>query len=305
MAIYVAVQPNSFTISESTTIAAPKSVVFDAVADSTENDRSYFWKSSETFTTEQSHPNDSIIQNFTSGRIKQSDLKWMFESNPDGSTTVTRMLIADKLSFMTKAKFALFGDRMEELTKQFKTDLKNLDKEVVESMAVYTVKSDGVTDYGGGFYLYKTISSTGNNKNATMAKQFKEISAFMNSHNITASGRPMSIYIEMNLENGNVIMSNAIPVSENILVAEDSNILSGYMERTRAVKVTLKGNSSHLKEAWETARKYVKDNNLETSGMSPFEVYKNDHASLDNPADWITEIYIPIKEKELDNPIAL
>ncbi|MBJ7879390.1 GyrI-like domain-containing protein [Gelidibacter salicanalis] len=296
MAIYVAVQPNSFTISESTTINAPKTVVFKAVDDSIKNDRSSFWKSSETLQTENTHPTDSIIQTYTSGRIKQSDLKWIFQSNRDGSTNVTRTLIADRLSFMTKAKFALFGDNVEELTHQFKTDLENLDSEVIESMSVYTITVDGLTDYGGGFYMYKTISSTGSNKSASMVKQFKEISAFMDRHNVTASGMPMSIYIEMNAENGNVIMSNAIPVSENVLVAENSNVLSGYMERTGAVKVTLKGNYSHVMEAWAAARKHLQDKNLEASEMSPFEVYKNDHASLPNPADWITEIYIPIKE---------
>ncbi|WP_299395636.1 GyrI-like domain-containing protein [uncultured Gelidibacter sp.] len=300
MAFYVAVQPNSFTISESITIKAPKTVVFKAVDSPTENDRSSFWKSSETLQTEETHPTDSIIQTYKSGRIKASNLKWAFDSNPDGSTNVTRTLFADRLSFMTKAKFVLFGDNVEELTNQFKTDLENLDKEVVESMSVYSITVDGVTDYGGGFYMYKTISSTGNNKNATMAKQWKEISSFMDGHNVTASGRPMSIYIEMDTENGNVIMSNAIPVSENVLVAENSNVLCGFMERTRAVKVTLKGNSSHIMEAWAAARKHLQDQNLEASEMSPFEVYKNDHASLPNPADWITEIYIPIKEKELE-----
>lgn len=297
MAIYVAVQSNSFTISERTTINAPKPVVFKAVADSTKTDRSLFWKSSEALQTASTHPTDSVIQTYTSGRIKTSVLKWIFQTNPDGSTDVTRTLIADRLSFMTKAKFALFGDHVDLLKKQFKTDLENLDNEVIENMAVYTITVDGLTDYGGGFYIYKTISSTDSNKNATMAKQFKEISTFMERHNVTASGMPMSIYIEMNAENGNIIMSNAIPVSENVLVAENSNILSGYMERTKAVKVTLKGNSSHIMEAWETARTYLQDQNLETSKMNPFEVYKNDHERLPNPADWVTEIYIPIKEK--------
>lgn len=305
MAIYVAVQPNSFKISESTTINAPKSVVYKAVADSTEHDRSYFWKSSETLTKETTHPNDSLIENYTSGRIKASDLKWTFQSNPDGSTNVTRTLNADRLSFMTKAKFALFGDNVEELTQQFNTDLENLNTEVLKSMAVYTITIDGVTDYGGGFYMYKTISSTGSNKSAAMATQFRALKTFMNSHNVSASGMPLSIFIELNTENGNVIMSNAIPVSENVLVAENSTVLSGYMERTRAVKVTLKGNYSHILEAWSAARKHLQDKNLIASEMSPFEVYKNDHASLDNPADWITEIYIPIKESELENPIAL
>jgi predicted transcriptional regulator YdeE len=296
LAFYIAVQPNSFEITKSTTINAPKTVVFNAVADTTAIDRSSFWKTSETLQKGSSYANDSITQTFTSGRINTSDLKWTFQSNPDGSTNVTRTLQADHLSFMTKAKFALFGDNQDELAEQLKTDLENLNQQVIQSMAVFTIAVDGVTDYGGGFYMYKTMSSTGGNKDATMTKQFEEIAEFMNSHNMTASGKPFTIYIEMNPNNGDVIMSNAIPVSENVFVAEDSNVLSGYMERTKALKVTLKGHTTNLNEAWATARKHLVDQNIEASEMSPFEVYTNAHNTLPNPADWITEIYIPIKE---------
>ena len=297
MAIYVAVQPNDFKIKESTIINAPKAVVFESVSDTTNVDWSSFWKSSEIMQKSESTINDSINQSFTSSRIKNSELKWNFESTPNGSTNVTRTLYASNLSFMTKAKFALFGDHEDEYSQRFIKDLESLHKKVAENMAVYNINLDGISDYGGGFYMYKSISSTANNISATMAKQFAEITDFMNTHNITASGMPLTIYIETNPDDGSVIMSNAIPVSERVIVAEDSNILCGYMERTRAVKVTLKGNYTNLKEAWERARKYLKDNNLEASEMSPFEVYKNDPGNIPNPAHWITEIYIPILEK--------
>ena len=72
------------------------------------------------------------------------------------------------------------------------------------------------------------------------------------------------------------------------------------MERTIVVKVTLKGNYTNLKEAWNIANNYVKDNQLEASEMSPFEIYVNDPGDLPNPADWMTEIYIPIKTQETE-----
>lgn len=300
MAIYVAVQPNDFEVRQTTTIDAPKAVVFQTISDisdTTDVDWSSFWKTTETLQKTASFPNDSIRQFFTSGRIKTSELKWDFEPTPDGLTKVTRTLDANHLSFITKAKFALFGDDKDAISTQFESDLNDLDKKVTASMAVYNIHVNGITEYGGSFYLYKSISSNASNKKATMAKQYAEINAFMDAHNVTASGMPTTIYIDMNLENGNVIMSNAIPVSERVLVAEDSNILSGYMERTRAVKVTLRGNYTNQKEAWSTARKYIRDNNLEPSDMSPFEIYQNDPAKIANPAHWITEIYIPIMEK--------
>lgn len=268
----------------------------DLVSDSTDVDWDSFWKASEILQKTESNPTDSISQVFTSERIKKSELKWRFLSNEDGSTTVTRTLDAEKLAFFTKAKIAFFGDQEEELSSQFKTDLENISKKVAESMSAYSINIDRITDYGGGFYLYKTTSSTGSNKSTAIKKQFDEIKTFMKAHNISSTGMPFTIYIERNPVNGNVIMTNAIPVSERVLIAEDSNVLSGFMERTPALKVTLKGNYSNLNEAWATANKYLQDQNLEASEMSPFEVYRNDPANLPNPADWLTEIYIPIKE---------
>ena len=296
MSIYVAVQPNDFEVIETTSINAPKAVVFEIVSDSTDVDWSSFWKKSETLQKSVLSSNDSINQIFTSSRIQNSVLKWTLVSNPDGSTTVGRALYADKLSFMTKAKFALFGSNQAAISSQFQNDLQSLDKKVAVSMTAYTIKVDGITEYGGGFYMYNTISSTSSNMIATMQKQQAKLMTFMNSHNMTSNGRPLTIFVEMDAETSNVIMSNAIPVRERVLVAEDSNILCGYMERTRALKVTLQGNYTNLKEAWATARKHLKDNNLQVSEMSPFEIYKNDATILPNPAHWITEIYIPIAE---------
>ncbi len=81
-----------------------------------------------------------------------------------------------------------------------------------------------------------------------------------------------------------------------MIVAEESNILNGYIEKTRAVKVTLKGDYTNLDEAWKAAMTYLKDNNLEQSDQHPFEIYLNDPGDTPNPANYLTEIYIPIKE---------
>ena len=67
------------------------------------------------------------------------------------------------------------------------------------------------------------------------------------------------------------------------------------MPKTEALKTTLKGNYTNLSEAWTEAYKYISENNLEQSDLKPFEIYQNDPGEFPNPADWITEIYIPIK----------
>ncbi|MEO6346389.1 MAG: GyrI-like domain-containing protein, partial [Aquaticitalea sp.] len=158
---------------------------------------------------------------------------------------------------------------------------------------------DGITEHGGGFYMYKTTSSTESNIDNMMAKQNADLLKFMQSNSIEMSGSPFTIYNAMN-DDGSVIMSNAIPVQNMIIVAEDSNILCGYMDRTKVLKTTLKGNYTNLDEAWNTAKQYVKDNNLETSEMPVFETYTKDSSTSENPANWVTELYIPLKAEPVE-----
>lgn len=294
ISIYIAVQPNSFEVTASKAIKAPASVVFENVRDTITTDRSSFWKKNETLTASSFEEPNLLQQSYTSNDIPTSTLEWQLHANGDGTTQVTRTLAAKNLSFLYKAKTFFSGGIQSQTQEQFETDLQQLQNDVVKSMKVFSIKVDGITEYGGGFYMYKTISSTASNIENMKAKQTASVLNFMQSNAIEINGDPMTIYNTMN-DDGSVIMSNAIPVQNKITVAEDSNILCGYMDRTRVLKTTLKGDYSNLKEAWNTAKKYLKENQLEASDIPAFEIYTKDPSSSENPANWMTELYIPLK----------
>lgn len=161
-------------------------------------------------------------------------------------------------------------------------------------MSRYSIKVDGITEYGGGFYMYKTTSANSKNISLIMGKQYGQIMSYMAKNNIVQNGMPFTIYNEMN-PNGNVIMSNAIPVQNKVEVTEESEILCGFIPRTNTVKATLKGNYTNLGEAWQKAMEYLNEVKVEQSDLKPFEIYTNDPGDFPNPADWKTDIYIPIK----------
>ena len=295
LSIYIAVQPNSFVVNVNRNIKAPASVIYENIADTSKTDRSAFWKANEQLKNTSFDPPTSIQQEYSSKAIGTSELVWKLTPKGDGMTQVSKTISADKLSFMYKAKSIFSKSSREDLMNKMTEDLKQLDDEVVKSMMTYNISSASLTEYGGGFYMYKTTSASSANITNLMARQFADIMNFMQDHNLQMSGMPFTIYNEMN-DNGDVIMSNAVPVRDKVVVADDSNVLSGYIEKTRAVKLTLKGDYSNLQEAWKTARKYLKDNNLEASEQHAFEIYLNDPGSTPNPADYLTEIFIPIKE---------
>jgi effector-binding domain-containing protein len=230
------------------------------------------------------------------GEFPVSNVNWRFKPTDDGQTQVTWKISGEKIPFMLKFYSAISGGFDKMMGPDFERGLEKLDSIVVSSMKIYAIKINGVTEYGGGFYLYKTTNASNSNISAIMGQQFGSISAFMSQNNIPFNGMPFTIYNEMNFENNTVIMSNAIPVKEKIIITGDSNVLCGYMPKVTVLKATLKGNYTHLGEAWRTALKYITDNNLERSDQHPFEIYTTDPGDFPNPADWITEIYIAIKD---------
>lgn len=298
--IYIAVQPNTFEILKSKTINAPAKVIFETLKDSTKWSEWSEWHATNIGQNTFSENPLSIQQKITSNELPNSAINWELKPNGNGTTEVNWTLKAENVSFGTKVKAFLRGGFDTVMGLHNDDSLDQLNDVVIKSMKVYTIEINCVTEYGGGFYMYKTTASTASNISNEMAKQYADILNYMNTNTIPMSGMPFTIYLQMDRANGEVIMSNAIPVNSQVTVDENSNILCGFMERTSALKVTLKGNYTNLQEAWNVAYKYLNDNQLEASEMSPFEIYVNDPGDVPNPANWITEIYIPIKTQETE-----
>ncbi|WP_298550805.1 GyrI-like domain-containing protein [uncultured Algibacter sp.] len=321
-AIYIAVQPNSFEVSRTRTINAPASVIYNNVIDYKnwetwsswieadpdmkitlpEQTRginsSYSWEDKDgigTMKTIAAIPNESIQQQIQFADFPPSDISWNFKKNENGSTDATWTISGKDLPFGFKAFATFMGGMEKQIAPHYERSLEKLDSVVQQSMKVYTIKIDGETEYGGGFYMYKTTSATSANISQIIGKQFGEIMSYMAQNNIVSNGMPFTIYNEMNTENGTVIMSNAIPVRDRVVVDRASEIICGYIPKTKVLKTTLKGNYTYLPKAWETTMAHLGKYNLKQSNLKPFEIYTNDPGDFPNPANWITEIYIPIK----------
>ena len=320
--IYIAVQPNAYDITRTRTIKAPAAVIYNNVIDfknweawspwveqdpklqitypeqTSGVDGSYSWIGQDgagNMKTLAVSPNDSISQEMQFEDFPPSNVYWKFEKAEKG-TDVSWGMRSESMPFMLKLYTSISGGMDKMVGPNFERGLEKLDSIVVSSMKAYHVEINGVTEFGGGFYLYKTTNATSSNISQVMGQQYGSISMFMGQNNITFSGMPFTIYHDMNMENGTVIMSNAIPVKEKIVITGDSNILCDYQPKMKVLKATLKGNYTNLGKAWETTMKHLTENGIEQSEHKPFEIYTTDPGNFPNPADWITEIYIPIKE---------
>ncbi len=224
-----------------------------------------------------------------------SNIYWKFEK-AENVTKVTWGMKSNNVPFLFKFYATISGGMDKMVDPDFERGLEKLDSIVINSMTAYKVTINGITEYGGGFYLYKTTNATNSNISQIMRQQYGSIGLFMGQNSIPMNGMPFTIYHDMNFENGTVIMSNAMPVKEKIIITGDTNLLCGYMPKQKVLKTTLKGNYTNLSKAWEIVMKYLADNGLEQSANNkPFEIYTNDPGNFPNPSNWITEIYIPVK----------
>ena len=320
--IYFGAKDSSYDITQSKTIKAPIALVFNTVNEYKTWEHWGPWKSEDPTMTFIYPKNTSGIgagyswNGQWSGSIKTEHLvqeasieqtliintpagerypkaNWTFTSATNRTTNVT-WRIQGKHSLMDKVYFTLSGkDFNSELKYIYLRGIEGLENYAIEEMKKYSISESTLTEYGGGFYLYKTSSASTNNISAIITQNHNEIVNFMAQNNIISAGMPFTIYLEKSSDG--VVMSNAIPVREKVAIAGDTNILIDYLPTTKAVKTTLKGDYAYLNQAWDKATQYVAQHKLETNTVKPFEIYGNNPKDLPNPAIWITELYIPIK----------
>jgi len=334
--IYIATKDGNYQIEESTTINAPLPVVFNEVnnfknwevwgpwmnntddlilaySDTTIGEgASYSWKSEKmgdgSIATTKAIPDSTIEQVLTIvskyGETK-SDGYWKFDKVEEG-TKVTWGIQGNQ-SFMEKLAFAFTDSSYTQMMRPMIAEgLEKLKLVTLDKMESYSINVDGVTQFGGGFYMYTTTASKISQIQLKMRDLFTEVSRYMESNNISIQGNPFVIYNEWDEQNNNAIYSAGRFTPSLVITPAESPILNGMMPVQRVVKTSLKGDYKNLKEAWDEAYDYLEKNNLQaTPDSHPFEVYKTNPEITLNPAKWITEIYIPVSDKQklkLDNP---
>ncbi|WP_282080133.1 SRPBCC family protein [Aquimarina algiphila] len=264
---------------------------------------SYTWRSETQgdgkIETKKVLPFTSIDQKITfitpMGESK-SDVYWKFEKIEGKKTKVTWGM-KGKQSFMEKAFWATQDSSLSQTIKpMYARGLEKLDAYVNDEMKKYAIHVDGVTEHEGGFYMYSATTSSIAVISEKMAEMIPAVSTYMRQNNLPQTGMPLTIYNEYNIEQGTAIFSTAIPTRDKVVTPEEGAIQCDFLPKQKVVKTTLKGDYTNLKEAWEAGYKYIAENGLEPNTESPaFEVYREEPTLQPNPAEWVTEIYIPIK----------
>ncbi len=324
-AVYFGTQDGTYDIQDSAVIEAPAQVVFNKVnnyktwehwgpwkkedstmvftyAEKTSGEgASYSWDGKDmdgSMTTTKVIPNKEIEQDLTlmtPGGERKGKVYWNFEEMENGKTKVTWGMKGEH-HFMDKVFYAISGMDFEtEMHKMNQTGLTGIADAVVEDMKVFTINVDGYTQYGGGYYMYVTTAVKQSEISEKVSPMIDQVIGYIQENKLNMAGMPFILYNSIDNINNTVIFSACIPIKEKVITPEGNPVLCGFMEPHPTLKTTLKGDYSHIQEAYVKAREYISKNNLviNPSG-NMFEVYKTDPEENPNPAEWVTEIYIPL-----------
>jgi effector-binding domain-containing protein len=322
LAIYIAVQPNSFEVKRSKTLNAPVSVVYENVIDFknweawsswieadpetkitlAEQTRgingSYSWEDKDgvgTMKTIDTKANEIILQEMQFAEFPKSDITWNLKPNGTNKTDVTWTISGKDLPFGFKAFSAFMGGMEKQIGPHFERGLEKLDSVLVSDMKKYSIRIEGVTQHSGGFYLYNTTSCKMADFKSKMQEMMPKIGAYAMTNNIVMAGKPFVIYHKWDTENNTVMFSCCIPTSSKI-ITNDPEILTGQLDPFKALKTVLKGDYVNLEEAWNKSMAYIEENNLiQPVAGTMLESYLTDPISTPNPADWVTEIYLAVE----------
>lgn len=247
--------------------------------------------------------NDSLVQEIHFEEANNT-MYWTLKPSENTTTQVTWGMKGEH-SFMQKVAH-FFKKEKQSITLKAMLDkgLENIETVVQEEMNKYSIAVEGIKDYGGGYYMFTTAASKTSELGEKMGPMLGKVNDFMQQNNIPSSGMPFTIYNEWDAINGTTIFSTAIPVSEKIIVTQ-GDVLCGLMEPLNAVKIVLKGNYTHLSEAYKAGEDYIFINKLvKNPAHKLFEVYANDPGEIPNPALWETHIYIPVfRDLRVDNTL--
>ena len=239
--------------------------------------------------------NDSILQVMEVNGLK-SDIQWAFKDTTGGTKVTWR--IKGKLGFIPKISAFLKGGVQKVLGEKYEKSLAKLDKTIEHEINTYTIKVNGVVSVPGSFYLHQSIRSTVANMPKNIKIMMSTVVHFFKKNKIPMGGKPFILYKSYDNPKGIVEFSVGIPVRDEIFTAPGSDIMFGKFESFQAVKTTLNGDYSHLREAWSKSAEYISKNNHDkNSEMPTLEMYVKSNEEEKQPSKWITELYVPITPK--------
>lgn len=238
---------------------------------------------------------DSIIHLFISGEEKQT-IHWKFNSK--GKSTKVDVTIKGKLDFKGKIYSVLNGGITSYVGPKIDQSLIKLNNYLINQIGTFSVQVKGL--------VYRKEINFIEQKDSCFKKDFvkntkillTQLKSFVKSNSIETTGSPFIIFYNKPTLPF-IKYSVNIPVRDQILTTPESQIQGNTYEGHLAIKTTLKGDYSHLNQAWIKAQNFIYKNKFKEDYKGIYSgIFKKSLPEIKEPSKWETDFYIPIEKKK-------
>lgn len=312
------VLPSKLDVTQSITIKAPASYVFEEVNDLKNWKKWSYWETQDTtIKTTYSEPSAGVgaksswtsadgpgSLTITESQVNAAvkfDLRFVEEGNAakgwytfeekDGETTVTVGFLLDCGMNPVLRWIALLMIKPE-IEKSFNYQLPKL-KEIAEAKPKFAIEIEEVLVSVQNYISIKTTMSPADMVavNAQMGKSFEELMNVLAKAKVEMAGHPFALYPAFSETSMDMVC--AIPVPDGAKLPGKYPVQQ--VPAGSAIRAIHKGDYSKLMDVHIQLTQYIELNKLEIIG-APWESYLTDPYKVKDTAQWVTEIYYPVKK---------
>ncbi len=294
--VFVATQPSEYSISRSQEIKISKDIVFDFVSDSSNLSNWNPWNQSEVvFSKMSSIQSDSIFQKLL---LNDKENTSSFTFKTSNKSTIIIWNLKGNLDFKLKMESILSGGVENVLGNKLEIGLDKIENYLAKELNTFSVKVDGIVTKQATNFIQQIDSCNSLDFQKKSKEMLQNMLSFVKKNEIQIIGLPFIDFKNKKTSKDKVIFAMCVPVQEQILTTEGSEISGGNFEEFLAVKTTLNGDYSHSEKAWNKAVSFAKSSDVfEDETGRYIEIYRVSLPNEKRPSKWVTEIYFPVKRK--------
>jgi predicted transcriptional regulator YdeE len=240
--------------------------------------------------------NDSISQEM-SYNGEASQMNWKFKDTLN-STKVTWSANGE-MNFKEKCYALIYGESKIKMGILFEKGLANISNILSTETNTFKINVEGFVERDTLVYLQSLAQCNIKDLPQRIKKIVPKLKLLASNTNTKSGGSPFIVYHSRDTIANTIKFSIAIPVTKKVYTSQESDILPGQIMPFQAVKATLEGDYSHKNDLLQQVYQYMKKNKLSQNySFKVIEILRKSIATDESPAQWVTDIYVPVKLKK-------
>lgn len=230
--------------------------------------------------------NDLKSVNYTTDiDAKKSEFNWQLSENEKGTM----------VNIQLKGKSKLFSyPKADVVNSYIKQEKERILKEVQAKMDAYSIENSGVKMLEIGNYIGIKVDCSWEEKDTKLDESLPAVLMYALQNQMQRNGSLFIMYHNTDSIQKRIQFSSCYPIKNSFVTNEKVNF--GILKNQKYHVTTLTGNYKNLEDAWAKAYQFVEKDGLKiVPNQSALEIYRKGHTQSANPADWVTELYIPVE----------